>query len=1184
MNKGNHQRITTYFATSLPQLCLRPLKVCLLAILSNLVIHPTSLGQVNLSGTPFPKLKQGEETSATANKGNITTHKINTFRESKDIPKALAKQKDAIARWYGMSGSEFDKKCQQDKCVNIDEDGRLFHACAGLALTQKQAEDLMNNQKPPTFDYDIETHMAFELESLPGAERTIYLDFDGHVTKNTFWNNNDRPEIIHPPMDLDRTPDEFTEYEKQAIINIWKQVSEDFSPYKVNVTTKEPPLEKLIKFNNTDQEYGIRVVIGGNGRNFLNASYGGIAYIGSFAWANDTPTFAFSDNLGRNPKFIAEVISHEVGHTAGLWHHGRTDGTTYHSGDGEWAPIMGVSYGARVGQWSRGEYPLANNKNDDMLVMSQYMPFKENIESNPLHNPILGEPIYGTIHHPFEVDSFFLNLKEGQITIRAELAPVYPNTDLWMNLKDPKGNIISTHKFYPLPFHTLKVQEGHYTLELFGHSFPGAGNSSYGSTGEYKLTVTQDLAIAKITNAEIDRTNDKLKISNLTLSNDSLYNHIEFSYQWQKATYNAPNNFVDITDATSPELFVSNPTMLGKYIRAIIKPHIDDFDITPFITAPIKLTNPAPKTINRNDYLEFTSNLTLPKDTLETKPIIINELSQGHSFGNNPEWIEFLTLKEVDLRGFKLKTKGKEILEFKNTSRWANIPEGTLVVIYNGKEKDPLIPPDTFLPHSQRLIIAGSSDPTLFEGNWAKLQAPQREIAINTGFENNNKTSYTTSTLNIDGVNWILNDTLIGADDRDMKEGSKSLRVRNGSIETLNYINEGIGEISFLYARANFSGDRTGTSPTFQVYYLPNSTDPSVTWIPIGNSVNVHNDNLMEFKAKVNFDGEYKIRIEKISGTKDKRWNIDNLQVTKSETMNFIKVLNINSEVIQEITFGYSQLAPKKGFLLPNITESFTSGNPLEINNGNLWEANLWAKNNFSISPGRGNSSENTDLVFNLSSETQGQLPHYSLTNAPEGIHIDSLTGRVYGKALKGGFFNLKIGVSNGHSSLYETVPLIIKQTFKEAFEDYPEVVSNPNGDFNGNGIPNLVEFALGNNPKIETSLTPISELQALALMAPTSSPNQHFNTNQSTQPNQPNQPSQSTELALSISYTRNKVASGVEIIPQWSSDLIHWNTNGITTIVTGQNEEIESLISWIPISAQNTTQQQLFMRISVEN
>ena len=51
---------------------------------------------------------------------------------------------------------------------------------------------------------------TFFLHSLPGSTYTIYLDFTGHLTRDTPWNMPQGPfpaNIVTPPYDLDARPD-----------------------------------------------------------------------------------------------------------------------------------------------------------------------------------------------------------------------------------------------------------------------------------------------------------------------------------------------------------------------------------------------------------------------------------------------------------------------------------------------------------------------------------------------------------------------------------------------------------------------------------------------------------------------------------------------------------------------------------------------------------------------------------------------------------------------------------------------------------------------------------------------------------------------------------------------------------------------------------------------------------------
>jgi hypothetical protein len=160
---------------------------------------------------------------------------------------------------------------------------------------------------------------TFFLHSNPGAEKVIYLDFDSHFTQNTLWNDPD-PEsdedveigtIFTPPYSIDDVGS-FSAQELFNIQEMWARVAEDFAPFDVDVTTEDPGET----FN------GIRAAVGGSNDDWLDQDVGGIAYILSFG--SDTPVFVFDEQTGNgDPKATAEAISHEVGHSLGLFHWGQ---------------------------------------------------------------------------------------------------------------------------------------------------------------------------------------------------------------------------------------------------------------------------------------------------------------------------------------------------------------------------------------------------------------------------------------------------------------------------------------------------------------------------------------------------------------------------------------------------------------------------------------------------------------------------------------------------------------------------------------------------------------------------------------------------------------------------------------------------------------------------------------------
>jgi hypothetical protein len=200
---------------------------------------------------------------------------------------------------------------------------------------------------------------TFQLHSSPTSSKVIYLDFNGHTTSGTSWNNSRMGSSFYSPAyDIDGNPAVFNTEELSRIQQIWQRVAADFAPFDVDVTTQAPPTNWLMKSNRTDPNYGIRVVITSYGPSSSTA--GGIAIVNSFNAGTDTPCFVYNKSLTG----VAEAISHEVGHTLGLSHDG-TSGSAYYYGNGSsetsWAPIMGVGYNKNVTTWDNGTYYGSNN-------------------------------------------------------------------------------------------------------------------------------------------------------------------------------------------------------------------------------------------------------------------------------------------------------------------------------------------------------------------------------------------------------------------------------------------------------------------------------------------------------------------------------------------------------------------------------------------------------------------------------------------------------------------------------------------------------------------------------------------------------------------------------------------------------------------------------------------------------
>src|SRR5579875_950511 len=193
--------------------------------------------------------------------------------------------------------------------------------------------------------------------SFPSARATVFLDFDGQYVNGTSWNYNGP--FTCGPAGL--TTAQITE--------IFNRVSEDYRPFNVNITTDStvywsaPVYQRQrIILTVTSSWYGTPV--------------GGISYIGSFTWGDNTPSFVFTQLLNFNTKYIAEATAHEIGHTLGLKHQSaydancnKTNEYNYGSGSGEigWAPVMGCGYYQNFTLWHNGADPYGCNQYQDDL-------------------------------------------------------------------------------------------------------------------------------------------------------------------------------------------------------------------------------------------------------------------------------------------------------------------------------------------------------------------------------------------------------------------------------------------------------------------------------------------------------------------------------------------------------------------------------------------------------------------------------------------------------------------------------------------------------------------------------------------------------------------------------------------------------------------------------------------------
>jgi PKD repeat protein len=420
---------------------------------------------------------------------------------------AINKLKDRlpeVAQKHGKSSQELIRLFLEDHTLHVDDTDSLLYVDDGVDDATEQTEITQTDAPETSAAAPFSYEQTFQLHSRPGSNRVIYLDFNGHVTSNTVWNTtytNGQP-INSAPFSLDADPNTFTTQEQDVIQYIWQRVAEDYAAFNVDVTTQDPGDAAIFRSSSSDLIYGTRVVI--SPTNFTGSSIGGIAYLGVFnnTGTNYKPAFVMTSGLGNNEKYIAEAISHEVGHNLGLSHDGKTnaDGTTtaYYSGHGDWAPIMGNSYYKAVTQWSKGEYAGANQSQDDLAVMQTYgIPLISDDHGNTNANATIlsGSNISasGLITTRSDVDVFQFSTGEGNVMINFSPAARGANLDIQARISDAQGNVLATINPPGLPASLNQyLSAGIYylTVDGVGANDLTTGYSDYASIGQYSLTGT----------------------------------------------------------------------------------------------------------------------------------------------------------------------------------------------------------------------------------------------------------------------------------------------------------------------------------------------------------------------------------------------------------------------------------------------------------------------------------------------------------------------------------------------------------------------------------------------------------------------------------------------------------------------------------------------------------------------
>lgn len=221
---------------------------------------------------------------------------------------------------------------------------------ADVVLEDKTKDAEVATRKKP--DHPGNPHNPPSTTDTTPKKACVYLDFDGEVVSNTLWN-------VSGAIYCDNSGLDITTQQTVAA-----RVQQDYS------------FNSNIKVVTTEAEYNLypankrmRVIITTSWEWFGYS--GGVAYINSITWGDNTPCFVFSSPLGYNWKYVADASSHEAGHTFGLRHQSDYDESCTKTNEYSNGKLMGNPYYSNAVWWTGTSSICCTCIQNDVLIINK---------------------------------------------------------------------------------------------------------------------------------------------------------------------------------------------------------------------------------------------------------------------------------------------------------------------------------------------------------------------------------------------------------------------------------------------------------------------------------------------------------------------------------------------------------------------------------------------------------------------------------------------------------------------------------------------------------------------------------------------------------------------------------------------------------------------------------------------